>query len=99
MIFIANEAKALAPECTKGELVDSRGNICPYVHESIREILTMAQRSYSANDFLPSEDGSISCKADKDCPNLSKEELLFKMQMSGSSAKNADECSVECYDK
>ena len=57
---------------------------------------TESPRTYSPSDFLASTNGSITCNAVSDCPALSYEDLLFKMQLAGSYATHAKGCSVKC---
>ena len=52
--------------------------------------------SYSADEFASSEDGTISCKAVTDCPKLSEEEILVKLQLDGSGATSAEGCDIVC---
>ena len=94
-IFYCIMVSARAPSCKGGgrcaDLLDWE--------EDRRRTTTAAPRTYSPAEFLSVSDGSISCRAVSDCPTLSKEELLFKMQLAGSYASSADECSIDCENK
>ena len=68
---------------TRAPICDRGGRCADLLEweESRRRKTTAAPRTYSPADFLSVSDGSISCRAVSDCPTLSKEKLLFKMQL------------------
>ena len=84
-----------APNC------DRPGNCADLIDWEREQARTTveATRTYSPSDFLASNNGSIACNAISDCPALSYEDLLFKMQLAGSSATSAEGCSVKCSHK
>ena len=97
-IFACIEVNGRAPICRLRFVGDGCGDFNDW-EDSLRRTTTPAPRTYFPSDFLASQDGSISCRAVADCPKLSKEQLLFKMQMAGSYAKSADECRVDCNNR
>eukprot|EP00092_Neocalanus_flemingeri_P040873 GFUD01044496.1.p1 GENE.GFUD01044496.1~~GFUD01044496.1.p1 ORF type:complete len:181 (+),score=17.34 GFUD01044496.1:31-573(+) len=99
-IFLAIDAKARKEGIGIKLVCDFDEINCIDLEEKINALrsttTTKAPRSYSADQFAASDDGTISCKAVRDCPKLSEEEILFKWQMEGLYGTDGKGCRVTC---
>eukprot|EP00092_Neocalanus_flemingeri_P005976 GFUD01006437.1.p1 GENE.GFUD01006437.1~~GFUD01006437.1.p1 ORF type:complete len:190 (+),score=17.69 GFUD01006437.1:40-570(+) len=96
-IFLVIETRARAPSCTFDRNGDRNcDGLLRWEEDRRRTTTTRAPRFYSAEEFGASAEGTISCRTVQDCPALSEEQILTKLQLDGIGITEGEGCEGTC---